>query len=86
MDAHQEELAARKLSIRGEVPLEAVISSENEIIVAGNADYALGYDPVIPVNSKGFESISVVVEANRETSERQAIGIAPAVAYMVGVI
>ncbi|KAJ9212906.1 hypothetical protein DTO166G4_5563 [Paecilomyces variotii] len=84
MDAHQEELAARKLSIRGEVPLEAVISSENEIIVAGNADYALGYDPVIPVNSKGFESISVVVEANRETSERQAIGIAPAVAYMTG--
>ncbi|KAJ9203104.1 hypothetical protein DTO164E3_2575 [Paecilomyces variotii] len=85
MDAHQEELAARKLSIRGEVPLEAVISSENEIIVVGNADYALGYDPVIPVNSKGFESISVVVEAKRETSETQAVGIAQAVAYMVGI-
>ncbi|KAJ9371414.1 hypothetical protein DTO282E5_3817 [Paecilomyces variotii] len=86
MDAHQEELAARKLSIRGEVPLEAVISSENEIIVVGNADYALGYDPVIPVNSKGFESISVVVEAKRENSETQAVGIAQAVAYMVGII
>ncbi|KAJ9320733.1 hypothetical protein DTO027B3_8287 [Paecilomyces variotii] len=86
MDAHQEELAARKLSIRGEVPLEALISSENEIIVVGNADYALGYDPVIPVNSKGFESISVVVEAKRETSETQAVGIAQAVAYMVGII
>ncbi|KAJ9354890.1 hypothetical protein DTO280E4_6674 [Paecilomyces variotii] len=85
MDAHQEELAARKLSIRGEVPLEAVISSENEIIVVGNADYALGYDPVIPMNSKGFESISVVVEAKRETSETQAVGIAQAVAYMVGI-
>lgn len=86
MDAHQEELAARKLSIRGEVPLGALISSENEIIVVGNADYALGYDPVIPVNSKGFESISVIVEAKRETSETQAVGIAQAVAYMVGII
>ncbi|KAJ9300558.1 hypothetical protein DTO271G3_1722 [Paecilomyces variotii] len=85
MEAHQEELAARKLSVRGEVHLEAsIISSEKEIIVVGNADYALGYNPVIPMDLKGFESISVVVEAKRETDERQAVGIAQAVAYMTG--
>ncbi|GAD97727.1 predicted protein [Paecilomyces variotii No. 5] len=84
VEAHQDKLAARQLSVRGEVPLEATVSATRDVIVKGNADYALGYDPALPLDAKGFESISIVVEAKRDIVEKGGSPIAQTLAYMIG--
>lgn len=73
-----------ELSVRGEVPVEAIIYSTRETIITGNADYALGYNPSFPVDINDFESVLVVVETKQDIGEEQRSPLAQALAYMVG--
>lgn len=82
MEAHQEELAAWNLVIRGECRIEAQTALE-EKIVSGDADYVLGYDPIVPAGAKAFESCSVIIEAKRAMTFDE--GLAQATAYLVGI-
>ncbi|KAL2005171.1 hypothetical protein VTN00DRAFT_3021 [Thermoascus crustaceus] len=60
LEAHQEELAARNLLIRGECRIEAHTATKREEIVTGDADWVLGYDPATPTGPKDdSESCSV---------------------------
>jgi hypothetical protein len=77
--AHQEELAARNLVIRGECRITAHTADEQRAI-SGDADYVLGYDPLVPSGPKQFESCSIIIEAKRDVTF--AAGRAQAVVYM----
>ncbi|KAJ9291607.1 hypothetical protein DTO021C3_964 [Paecilomyces variotii] len=81
LEAQQQELAARKISLRGEYPVETRVPGEREIIT-GNAHYALGYDTL---GGSEFEPICVIMEGkNNFASSGGSDGISQAVAYMVG--
>lgn len=79
--AHQEEVAARRLFLRGEYQLNARASAELQVF--GIADYALGYDPLNPTKPKSFESFSILVEAKRGGSSTIYQGAPQVIAYMV---
>ncbi|KAJ9319623.1 hypothetical protein DTO271D3_392 [Paecilomyces variotii] len=81
LEAQQQELGARKISLRGEYPVETRVPGEREIIT-GNAHYALGYDTL---GGSEFEPICVIMEGkNNFASSGGSDGISQAVAYMVG--
>ncbi|RFU32632.1 hypothetical protein B7463_g3709, partial [Scytalidium lignicola] len=85
LEAHQEDLAAKNLSIRGEVSIDAKTRTGNKIIT-GVANYVLGYDPIEPSTPDTFEGISIVVEAKKSLgSEEGDGGLAQAVVYMSGI-
>ncbi|KAN0070816.1 hypothetical protein V8E54_010981 [Elaphomyces granulatus] len=81
LESNQQGLAARTMSLRGEYPIVTKVPQKQEVF-SGNADYVIGYDPVIPSTPKMFESISIVTEAKR--CPRWADGFPQAVAYIVG--
>ena len=83
MEAHQEEIAARRISVRGEYHIEAQSVNGKEMIV-GSADYVLGYDPPNTPDPKYFESTSVIVEAKRYP-DTDGGGLPQVIAYMAGV-
>jgi hypothetical protein len=60
MEAHQEEIAARRISVLGEYHVEVQSLIGKEIIV-GSVGYVLGYDPTNELDPKYFESTSVIV-------------------------
>lgn len=84
LEAHQEELAARNVSVRGEIPVETHARGAQEII-SGYADYMLGYYPIMPRTSETFESTAVIVEVKNNDFTGGNPGIAQAVAYMAGI-
>lgn len=83
MDAYQKEIAARKISVRGEYHVETQVLERKEIITC-SADYVLGYDPSGISDPKAFKSTSVIVEAKRNPLTDGG-GLPQLVAYMVGI-
>jgi hypothetical protein len=80
LSAHQETLAARQLSLKGERSIVARCL-EPQRVVSGDADYVLGYDFMHPHATKSqFESSMIVVEAKKNITF--AAGIAQAAIYM----
>jgi hypothetical protein len=82
LDANQNDLAARAMSLRGEYPITTQLPGGTGII-SGSADYVLGYDPVVASVPKRFESISIIMEAKKASESKS--GFAQALAYMAGV-
>ena len=80
LESNQQGLAARAMSLRGEYPIVTKVPQKQEVF-SGNADYVIGYDPIMPSAPKTFESTSIVMEAKRCP---WADGFPQAVAYMVG--
>ncbi|KAJ9387189.1 hypothetical protein DTO063F5_3284 [Paecilomyces variotii] len=80
LEAHQEELAAKQISIRGGYPVETRVPNGKEIIT-GNADYALGYGSFL---DDPFECICVIIQVKDLIVSRGSTGISQAVTYMVG--
>src|SRR5436190_7068114 len=78
--AHQEEVAARQISLHGEYAIVAHCRQPNKV-VSGNADYALGYEPQQLLETRPrLESSMIIVEAKRKITFET--GIAQAVIYM----
>ncbi|KAJ9231898.1 hypothetical protein DTO207G8_4045 [Paecilomyces variotii] len=80
LEAHQEELAAKQISIRGGYPVETRVPNGKEIIT-GNADYALGYGSFL---DDPFECICVIIQVKDLNVSRGSTGISQAVTYMMG--
>jgi hypothetical protein len=80
LTAHQEAVASRRISLHGEYSIVAHCSEPNKVI-SGNADYALGYEPGVLLETKPrLESSMVIVEAKKKITFET--GIAQAVTYM----